>query len=99
MSYNQEGPTVKNPKSVRKSARGASRATVLFEAVETRLLYAFGEADTDFATAGRVTTPFSSTGKTPAITQMLVTSGGKILAGGTTGLSRYTSAGAGDSTF
>jgi len=78
--------------------RGRSNPS-FFEGLENRLLFAFGDADTNFGTAGRATVGFSSSGRTPAIQRMLVTSGGKILAGGTTGLARFTSAGALDTTF
>jgi uncharacterized delta-60 repeat protein len=67
--------------------------------LESRLLFAFGESDVDFGIAGRVVQPFVGADETPAVQQMLTTAGGKILAGGTTGVARFTSAGEVDSTF
>ena len=80
-------------------SRNGTSATGLFEGLENRMMFAFGAADTNFGTAGRAIVGFSGTNATPAIQELLVVSGGKILAGGTTGLARFTSAGAIDSTF
>src|SRR5437016_4558922 len=75
-------------------------AHTLFEGLENRTLFAaFGTADANFGTAGRAVAGFSSNSKTPTINQLLVTSGGNILAGGTTGLARFASDGTLDSTF
>ena len=63
------------------------------------MLFAFGDADTNFGTAGRAVVGFPSTNHVPAIEDILLTSAGKITVGGTSGLARFTSAGAIDTTF
>jgi uncharacterized delta-60 repeat protein len=74
-------------------------APKLFETLENRLLFAFGELDAGFGVAGRTLVPFPVTFKTPDVQQMLVLGNGKILAGGTTGLTLLDSAGRADTTF
>jgi uncharacterized delta-60 repeat protein len=85
-------------KSSKAIGTGAS-ARSLFEGLENRLLFAFGQTDPNFGVAGRAFEPFSDANRTPIVQQMLITSGGNILAGGSTGLARFTPAGAVDSTF
>ena len=80
-------------------SRNWDRRQGLFENLENRVLFAFGDADTNFGTAGRAVAGFSSTSKTPAIQELLTISGGKILAAGTTGLAQFSSAGAIDTSF
>jgi uncharacterized delta-60 repeat protein len=65
------------------------------ESLESRRMMAFGSIDTSFGTGGRVDTAINN----PAVTDLTVVSGGKVLAGGSSGLVRYSSAGVIDTTF
>lgn len=84
---------------LRNSGNGRGLRAGIFEALENRLLFAFGQTDTTFGDAGHVTVSFSTQNATPAIQKILVDSSNKILAGGTTGLVRMSNTGVIDTTF
>ena len=69
------------------------------EGLETRRLFAFGKTDTTFGDQGRTEAAVDNANGSQATKDLLVTSGGKIIAGGDAGLIRFNSDGSLDDTF
>src|SRR5438552_18405891 len=61
------------------------------EGLETRRLFAFGKTDTTFGDQGRTEAAVDNANGSQATKDLLVTSGGKIIAGGDAGLIRFNS--------
>jgi uncharacterized delta-60 repeat protein len=71
---------------------------VILETLEPRRLLAFGQLAAAFGEDGHVVTPFPNASSAPIVKDLQV-AGGKILAGGSAGLARYSADGKLDPTF
>src|SRR5262245_12297208 len=74
-------------------------ANAVAEVLETRRLMAFGKTDTSFGDAGRATASIANATSFEQTQDLIVATGGKIVAGGDAGLIRFDSTGAVDETF
>ncbi len=75
-----------------------NNVNVILETLEPRQLLAFGQLVPGFGEMGHVVTPFPNASSAPVVKDLQV-AGGKIVAGGSAGLARYSADGKLDPTF